>query len=124
VVIGYVRVPTNISDERVNPELMDMTEGNEVMLTRDIYKEMRIRGYHYSGLFKSIISSTTDGCKAHIKWHSNWIAFMDNILQIQILGKDTRSLFIPTGINKLVIDTKTHLHMIRSMTEENQGKVN
>ncbi|XP_011503081.1 PREDICTED: fatty acid synthase [Ceratosolen solmsi marchali] len=121
VVIGYVRVPTNISDERVDPELMNVTsDKEEIMTSRDIYKELRLRGYNYSGLFRSILSSTTDGTKGTIAWHNNWIAFMDNLLQLQLLGKDTRGLFIPTGISKLVIDTKAHLHMIRSMTEDNQ----
>jgi fatty acid synthase len=80
--------------------------------TKDFYKELRLRGYHYSGLFRSVVEARCDGLTGKVKWDSNWVAFLDCLLQIQILGKDTRSLCLPTGIQKLVIDPQAHTKLI------------
>lgn len=122
VVTGYVRYTGNPSDEKVNPALISVDKEEEIMTSRDIYKELRLRGYHYSGLFRSLKSATTKGSKGRIAWANNWVAFMDNMLQMQILGSDTRGLFVPTGVMKLVIDTKSHLNQIRAMDDETRGK--
>lgn len=121
VVTGYVRYTGNPAEEKVNPAFITVDKEEENMSSRDIYKELRLRGYHYSGLFRSLKSATTKGSKGRIAWANNWVAFMDNMLQMQILGGDTRGLFVPTGIMKLVIDTKSHLNKIRTMDDENRG---
>ncbi|XP_023313670.1 fatty acid synthase-like [Trichogramma pretiosum] len=120
VVTGFVRATDKPSAEKVDPKILQPNNDEEIMTSRDVYKELRLRGYHYSGMFRSLKSSTCDGTKGHILWHNNWVAFMDNMLQMQILGSDTRGLFVPTGLMKLVIDTKTHLNEIRTMDDENK----
>lgn len=125
VVTGYVRTVNNPSEEKVNPALIadNVVDEEESLMSRDIYKELRLRGYHYSGSFRGVKSATTTGSKGRIIWfNNNWVSFMDNMLQMQILGADTRGLFVPTGIQKLVIDTKTHLNLLRAMDDENKGK--
>ena len=84
------------------------------MLSRDVYKELRLRGYHYTGLFRGISSASVDGSKGRIAWADNWVAFMDNMLQLKILGTDSRGLFVPTRINKLIIHPKAHLNQVSS----------
>jgi len=58
VVTGSVQLPENITHEIVpldppepllNDELLDLT-------SRDIYKELHLRGYNYRGLFRSLVS--------------------------------------------------------------------
>ena len=58
VVTGSVQLPENITHEIVpldppeplhNDELLDLT-------SRDIYKELNLRGYNYHGLFRSLVS--------------------------------------------------------------------
>ena len=120
VVTGYVRHSSNPSEEKVNPTFDDTIE--EDMSHRDVYKELRLRGYHYSGLFRGIKSANIKGNKGSIAWNNNWVAFMDNMLQMEILGIDSRGLFVPTGIQKLVIDTKLHLNQIRAMPEDDRSK--
>lgn len=118
---GYVRPTNDPSKEKVNPAFIPANSKEETMTSRDVYKELRLRGYNYSGLFRSVKGATTDGSKGRIAWNNNWVAFMDNMLQIQILSGDTRGLFVPTGITKLVIDTKSHIKQIRAMDDENKG---
>ena len=87
------------------------------MASQDVYKELRLRGYHYTGLFRSIRSATVNGSKGHIAWQNNYVAFMDNMLQMKILSIDSRGLFVPTAIKKLVIDPKTHLNYVKEYNE-------
>lgn len=67
-----------------------------IMLERDFYKELRLRGYHYSGVFRSVMEARGDGLYGKVKGDLNWIPFMDCLLQINILAKDSRSLLLPT----------------------------
>ncbi|XP_011305442.1 fatty acid synthase [Fopius arisanus] len=119
VVTGTVRYTLDPQEEQINVLIKNHDEP-EQMTSRDIYKEFRLRGYQYSGLFKAIKSATTDGSKGTIAWTNNWVAFMDNMLQMVLLGRDTRNLFVPTGIRKLVINTKKHYQEIREMPQDKQ----
>ncbi|KAK0070671.1 hypothetical protein PV325_000245, partial [Microctonus aethiopoides] len=118
VVTGHVHSTSNPVVEKINPPLPDNNETE--MSSRDFYKELRLRGYNYDGSFKGVKSATISGSKGKIVWTNNWVTFMDNMIQIQFLGIDSRSLCVPTGIQKLVIDTKAHLNQIRSMTNNKE----
>lgn len=83
---------------------------NELPLkTKDIYKELRLRGYNYRGLFRGIDSYQISKGAGKIKWEGNWIAFIDNMLQTSILQEDSRLLYVPTTIQKVLIDAKKHI---------------
>lgn len=86
--------------------------------TRDFYKELRLRGYQYSGAFKSIVEGRSDGLKGKIRWDNNWVSFMDCMLQTFIVGKDSRNLFLPVGIQKMIIKPKLHLELAQSLNPE------
>jgi fatty acid synthase len=86
-----------------------------ILLNKDFYKELRLRGYHYSGLFRSVTEARCDGLQGKVKWDGNWVAYLDCLLQIQILARDTRSLCLPTGIQKLTIDVVEHSKYIKSV---------
>ena len=47
-----------------------------LMTERDFYKELRLRGYHYSGAFRSVTEARGDGLYGKVKWDLNWISFM------------------------------------------------
>ncbi|KAF5284901.1 hypothetical protein FQA39_LY16856 [Lamprigera yunnana] len=78
---------------------------------KDIYKELKLRGYNYSGLFNGIKSCNLSATKGIIEWNGNWTAFMDNMLQMKILGTDTRNLYVPTSIDEVSIDVNIHRKM-------------
>lgn len=88
------------------------------MKTKDFYKELRLRGYHYTGLFKSVLEARADGTHAKIQWKGNWVAFLDCLLQIGIIAVDTRSLMVPTAIGKISISPKAHLAMMEQEGED------
>lgn len=92
------------------------------MDTKDIYKELRLRGYQYSGLFRSLKSASVTGKNGHITWTGNWVAFMDNMLQMMILRHNSRSLFVPTKIRKFIIDPKYHVQVFENLPIEERCK--
>ncbi|KAK0166754.1 hypothetical protein PV327_004243 [Microctonus hyperodae] len=122
VVTGYIHATSNPSAEKMN-QTLHKSDDEELVTNKDFYKELKLRGYHYDGLFRGVKSCTISGARGKIAWNNNWAAFMDNMLQIQILGMDTRGLFVPTGIQKLVIDTKAHYDQLQSLSEEKEYPV-
>ena len=55
------------------------------------------------------------GLTGKICWSNNWVTFMDNMLQAWLFVDDTRSLFVPTEIQKLTIDTMQHIIYLQSL---------
>ena len=55
------------------------------------------------------------GLTGKIRWNNNWVTFMDSVLQAWLFVDDTRSLFVPTEIQKLTIDTRQHIFYLQSL---------
>ncbi len=120
---GSTSICTGIIREIQDPEPLTELPRIEpsdysVMKQEDFYKELRVRGYQYSGLFKSVTEARADGLCGKIKWNMNWVSFMDCILQMHILHKDSRSLILPTRIQKLRINSREHMAKAGKMGEE------
>ncbi|XP_053693616.1 fatty acid synthase [Sabethes cyaneus] len=117
VVTGYIKHVENIQLS----EIPDPPESDYPMLyERDFYKELRLRGYHYNGAFRSIKEARADARCGKVNWELNWVSFLDCLLQCLIVGKDTRSLMIPTGLERMRIDPKMHLAIANTMDEGQQ----
>ena len=120
VVTGIVRRPTT---KLTTIDVSAQVE-SPVLPTRDFYKELRLRGYQYQNLFRSVVCARTDGLGGKIKWQGNWVAFLDCLLQMQIVGKDTRSLMLPVGLRKVIIKPQEHLQAIEALaTGEDEDKI-
>ncbi|KAM8707436.1 hypothetical protein ACLKA7_011511 [Drosophila subpalustris] len=104
------------------PEVYDFqTESEFPMVSRkDFYKELKLRGYHYNGAFRAVKTARSDGLWGQVEWKYNWVTFMDAMLQIQILGTDSRSLLLPTKIRKLRINGVHHFDLMTKMDPENR----
>ncbi|XP_070493817.1 fatty acid synthase-like [Chironomus tepperi] len=113
---GTSSLVTGVITEVDNPRMKDIKKSDvspkSLLASRDFYKELRLRGYHYNDLFRSVVEGSFDGKYGKILWDSNWIAFLDCLLQLKIIGRDTRSLILPTGIQKMTINTKKHLEIL------------
>jgi fatty acid synthase len=57
VVSGVVQIPENNSAERVSLEPHEPCHSDELLefSSRDIYKELRLRGYNYHGAFCGLV---------------------------------------------------------------------
>ncbi|EFN69129.1 Fatty acid synthase [Camponotus floridanus] len=117
VVTGTVRTPLNIEDEKICSAFIDRNDNDkEEMNIKDIYKELKLRGYQYTGEFRGLRSASIIGKNGHIAWTDNWVTFIDNMLQMMILGQNSRSLFVPTRILKVIIDPKSHIKHIEKLS--------
>lgn len=68
--------------------------------------------------FRSIQCCDSSVQVGQITWNGNWITFIDNMLQLKILEEDTRLLYVPVGIDRLFIDPKKHMQLVKSFQEE------
>ena len=114
LVTGVIRT---VEKPRLRKIINEETDKSLLLPNRDFYKELRLRGYHYNGLFRSVTEGSSDGRYGKVKWDSNWVAFLDCLLQVQIIGQDTRSLMLPTSIQRLAIDTPLQQSMIKDLDE-------
>lgn len=120
VVTGNIHYTPKASLEKINL-LLPEDDFIEELLNDDVYKQFKVRGYHYNKLFRGIKCATADGSRGKINWSNNWVVFIDNMLQMLILETDSRELFLPKAIQKLVIDTETHLNLIHTMPDNARG---
>lgn len=61
------------------------------------------------------------GNTGKLLWRDNWVAFLDSMLQISILGTTQRSLRLPTRIAAVHIDPATHRQKVYALQRETQG---
>ncbi|XP_018393294.1 PREDICTED: fatty acid synthase-like [Cyphomyrmex costatus] len=121
VVTGTVYETLNPEQEMISIDLLpEDSDEDEVMTVRDIYKELKLRGYQYKGLFRGLKSASVSGNQGHIAWKNNWETFMDTMLQMVIIGYDTRDLCVPTSIQKLVINPVLHASKLRDNIESTE----
>ncbi|XP_036143145.1 fatty acid synthase [Monomorium pharaonis] len=120
VVTGTVYDTSNPEQEMISTDLLsEYNDEEEEMTARDIYKELKLRGYQYNGWFRGLKSASVSGNKGHIIW-KNWVTFIDIMLQMCLIGYDTKNLYVPTSIQKLVINPQLHV----SKLQDNADYVN
>ena len=77
---GTSALVTGVIKQLENTELSclpKINDKNMVLLDKkDFYKELRLRGYHYNGLFRSVQQANFDGSFGRIKFE-NWISFLE-----------------------------------------------
>lgn len=91
-----------------------------MLAKKDFYKELRLRGYHYTGPFCAVRKAKSDGRYGQVEWRYNWVTFMDAMIQTYILGVDSRNLVLPTRIRRLRINGPHHFHLMGQMDPENR----
>ncbi|XP_076294356.1 fatty acid synthase-like isoform X2 [Lasioglossum baleicum] len=118
VVSGMIRTTDNPAQEMIRTELLPEINDEEVLTNNDIYTELQLRGYTYTGIFKGLKSASIKGTRGHIEWRKNWAAFVDNMVQLKLLSLDTRALHVGTGIRKITVDVKAYTDQVRNFGEE------
>lgn len=111
-VSGTVRLAERPAAERLPDDAAPAPAPADAALlplqTDDVYKELRLRGYNYAGVFRGIRTSDALGAAGTLAWDDNWISFMDTMLQFGIIGTDTRELYVPTRLQRALIDPAAH----------------
>lgn len=71
----------------------------------------------FSGAFRGLRQCDLNARCGLVDWSGNWVTFIDNMLQMQILQEDTRFLYVPTGIERLIIDSRAHSKIAEGLGE-------
>lgn len=109
-VSGKIYEPEDVSKETLElPKLSVGKDSTLPLLKADVYKDLRLRGYDYTGVFQGIHESENRGIHGKLAWDGNWISFIDTMLQFSILGQNTRELYLPTRLQRAVINPVKHL---------------
>lgn len=119
VVSGRISIPEDVTKESLHLPVPVIKPEKDVLPLNnsDIYKELRLRGYDYSGIFRGIHESDNRGFNGKLKWENNWISFIDTMLQYSILGQNTKELYLPTRLQRAFINPKEHLNVINGLKE-------
>ncbi|XP_068630161.1 fatty acid synthase-like, partial [Battus philenor] len=118
VVTGRIRAEDNPGEEFVELPLPLEDSGFLRMSAKDFYKELKLRGYQYSGQFRGVVECNVEATRSRVSWNDNWVAFLDNVMQIAMLAADTRNLQLPTFIDRLVFDVDLHYAEIAKLNAE------
>ncbi|GAB6033129.1 hypothetical protein CHUAL_012739 [Chamberlinius hualienensis] len=76
--------------------------------TEDFYKELRQRGYVYGPIFQNILEIDNRATNGTVRWDGNWVTFLDTLLQVNLIGRQTRGVLLPTSLEYLKINPLIH----------------
>ena len=98
---------------------------NELILTKDdIYKDLRVRGYDYSGEFQKLRQIRTNDFQTLLgecEWDGNMVTFLDNLLQAQMLTVPFRKLMIPVMVKNMRIDPMVLFETVKQNRTKDNG---
>ncbi|EZA46534.1 Fatty acid synthase, partial [Ooceraea biroi] len=86
VITGNIRVSKNIKKEQLDlPPLSPPTDKENLpMNTGDVYKQLNLQGYEYSGIFQGVKSCDNYGTTGVLHWFNDWIPYLDSMLHFVI----------------------------------------
>lgn len=117
-VSGTIKVPEDVAMEELPLDPLPYDKKAGLTLERgDVYKELRLRGYDYGGIFRGINKTDSRATAGELEWAFNWISFMDTMLQFSIMGKDLRELYLPTRIERITINPEKQLQMLEKTAD-------
>ncbi|KAJ8962424.1 hypothetical protein NQ317_010395 [Molorchus minor] len=119
IVSGRIRMMDD-SEPRENP-VTGCSKANVQgphLSSKDVYKELSLRGYNYKDKFRAIRKYEIELPRAYVRWDNNWVTFIDSMLQMKILESNTRFLYVPTYIAKLTIDPQSHFRIIAQIPKK------
>ncbi|KAI8425437.1 hypothetical protein MSG28_007182 [Choristoneura fumiferana] len=119
VATGRARLVTDPAAERLPVALL----GNDALVedipsldADDVYKELRLRGYNYQGVFRGVLQSNSNVTVGLLSWQNNWISFIDSMLQFEIIAENTRESKVLTRIQRVLIDPTAQKEAVAAAT--------
>ncbi|XP_060839445.1 fatty acid synthase-like isoform X1 [Rhopalosiphum padi] len=116
-VTGRIYIPDDIETEQLELPEPYVDENNLSLKSVDIYKDLGLRGYDYKGVFRGVNEADNKGISGKLDWIGNWITYIDTMLQFSILGLKTKELYLPTRMQRVIIDPAKHLEYIETLPE-------
>lgn len=111
-VSGFIFIPEDIDSEELILNALPSDASGIQLHKKDIYKELRLRGYDYEGTFCGILLSDSNAVTGKLHWNDSWISYMDTMLQFNILGRSQRELYLPIRLERIVINPLKHYDIV------------
>ena len=109
---GKVSLPNKrflLLQPMIHEKELSVLENEFSLNSDDIYKDLRVMCYDYSGEFqrlKNIRTNDFQEIQGICEWNGNVITFLDSLLQSMILATPFRKLMVPVMIESLRINPK------------------
>lgn len=113
-VSGNISVPEDVTLAQLQLDPIAPDSSAKKMDKTDIYKELRLRGYDYTGKFQGIMEAEANAESGKLQWNDDWISYIDTMLQFCIIGNDIRELYLPVRLGKVIIDPIRHLELLEA----------
>lgn len=81
-----------------------MYEEEIVLSQKEIYKELRVRGYDYGTQFQGLSQLSLNQHRGKIIYNGKWICFADALLQLAIMSVKTRAYYLPVRFQSIRCD--------------------
>ncbi|XP_011870702.1 PREDICTED: fatty acid synthase-like [Vollenhovia emeryi] len=120
VVSGNIRVSENIEKDQLKlapPPTPATTKETLPLSTKDIYKELRLRGYEYRDIFQGIKSCDNYGVAGELYWFNQWVSYIDSMLQLTIVSTSHKLMYLPSRLQYAAIDPIRHKQLIEELPE-------
>ncbi|XP_014471165.1 PREDICTED: fatty acid synthase-like [Dinoponera quadriceps] len=123
VVSGHIRASTDIKADQLTLPALSADDQKDVLPlnTKDVYTELRLRGYEYRDVFQGIKSSDNYGIAGELRWVNDWVSFMDTMLQFSLLSTSHRLMYLPSSLQYAAIDPIGHRRLVERLPDEDAG---
>ncbi|XP_072763346.1 fatty acid synthase-like [Anoplolepis gracilipes] len=118
VVSGNIRAVETIDEERLNLPAIPLANKQLLSLnTEDIYKEMRLRGYEYNGIFEGLKFCDNNNTVGELYWFNEWTSYIDNMFQFREFYCARRLVYI-SRIRHITIDPVLHKRLVDELSKD------
>lgn len=108
IATGYIKTIDSSSSIMTDIKETAPIINTTTLYENDVYKVAKLKGYQYTNQFKSLKEVRSDANYAKVRWNTNWIVFLDGLLQVDIIKSHSKSFGLPRSIRKIIIDPEIH----------------
>ncbi|XP_025264308.1 fatty acid synthase-like [Camponotus floridanus] len=114
VASGNIRIAEIIEKNQLNLPSLPMPSTKLLLNTEDMYRELRLRGYEHSGIFKGLKCCDISFTVGELHWFNEWSSYIDNMFQFKLLSND-RKLVYGSKCRYTMINPILHKRMVNEL---------
>ncbi|XP_029673475.1 fatty acid synthase-like [Formica exsecta] len=118
---GNIRTVEPSEKDELNLPLLPIPPTDKEFLlplsTEDVYKELKLRGYEFSGFFKGIKSIDSYCTVGELFWFNEWSSYIDNMFLLNLIAND-RKLVYGSKIRYVAIDPVLHKQLVDKLPKD------
>ncbi|KAI1292130.1 Fatty acid synthase [Halotydeus destructor] len=92
-------------------------EEDIILSHKDVYKDLRVRGFDFGPNFRLISEATADGSSAKVKWDGSWVTFADSVIQTTYSARKNRGMILPVRLRSVRCDPRLLEMAVRETPE-------